>query len=51
MIFKSLAKGSQQYEWLKRELNSREFRKAKYKIVLMHESQEPERHHQLAREQ
>lgn len=38
MIFKSLAKGSQQYEWLKRELNSREFRKAKYKIVLMHES-------------
>ncbi|WP_318729952.1 metallophosphoesterase family protein [Roseofilum sp. Guam] len=35
-IFEPIAPGSPQYEWLKAELNSPEFQKAKYKIVMFH---------------
>lgn len=35
-IFESIAKGSQQYNWLEAELNSLEFQKAKYKVVMFH---------------
>lgn len=35
-IFEDLAAGSEQYEWLKAELESEAFKNAKYKVVLMH---------------
>ena len=35
-IFDSIQKGSRQYNWLERELNSQEFHQAKYKIVMFH---------------
>lgn len=35
-IFEPIAKGSPQYQWLERELNSPEFKQAKYKIVMFH---------------
>lgn len=35
-IFEPIAKGSAQYAWLVQELNSPEFRQAKYKVVMMH---------------
>jgi hypothetical protein len=36
-IFDDLSVGSQQHEWLRQELNSAEFRDAKYTVVMMHE--------------
>lgn len=36
-IFEPIAKGSAQYSWLVQELNSPEFRQAKYKVVMMHD--------------
>lgn len=36
MIFESIEPGSLQYEWLKKELASEDFRQAKYKIVMLH---------------
>lgn len=35
-IFEPIAKGSEQYNWLAKELNSLEFKQAKYKIVMFH---------------
>jgi hypothetical protein len=35
-IFEPIAKGSTQYKWLATELNSPQFRQAKYKIVMFH---------------
>lgn len=35
-IFEPIVKGSTQYNWLKAELNSREFKQAKYKVVMFH---------------
>jgi hypothetical protein len=35
-IFEPIAKGSPQYNWLEKELNSREFQQANYKIVMFH---------------
>ncbi len=35
-IFEPVAKGSVQYNWLEKELNSRDFQQAKYKIVMLH---------------
>ncbi|MBD2741940.1 metallophosphoesterase [Coleofasciculus sp. FACHB-1120] len=35
-IFEPIAKGSEQYTWLERELNSPEFKQAKYKVVMFH---------------
>ncbi|MCP2730394.1 purple acid phosphatase family protein [Limnofasciculus baicalensis] len=35
-IFEPIKKGSRQYNWLERELNSPEFQEAKYKIVMFH---------------
>lgn len=35
-IFESISKGSIQYQWLEKELNSTEFKQAKYKIVMFH---------------
>ncbi|MDJ1176439.1 metallophosphoesterase [Roseofilum sp. BLCC_M114] len=35
-IFEPITLGSPQYEWLKEELNSPEFQRAKYKIVMFH---------------
>lgn len=35
-IFESIQPGSEQYQWLQQELNSPEFRQAKYKIVMFH---------------
>ena len=35
-IFEPIAKGSPQYRWLERELQSEEFEQAKYKIVMFH---------------
>ncbi|GFE70328.1 metallophosphoesterase [Chroococcus sp. FPU101] len=35
-IFESISKGSVQYQWLEKELNSTEFKCAKYKIVMFH---------------
>ena len=37
-IFEDLQKGSAQYEWLTDQLKSPEFRKSKYKIVMMHQA-------------
>jgi hypothetical protein len=36
LIFEPIAKGSKQYNWLVQELNSPEFKQAKYKIVMFH---------------
>ncbi|MGY2066288.1 metallophosphoesterase family protein [Blastococcus sp. SYSU DS0619] len=36
-VYEGLEKGSEQYEWLARELRSPEFRKARYTVVMMHE--------------
>ncbi|MEH2437656.1 MAG: metallophosphoesterase [Nostoc sp.] len=36
VIYEPIAKGSQQYNWLEAELNSPEFQKAKYKVVMFH---------------
>ncbi|HLO84036.1 MAG TPA: metallophosphoesterase family protein [Nostocaceae cyanobacterium] len=36
IIFEPIYQGSQQYNWLKAELDSPEFRQAKYKIVMFH---------------
>ncbi|NEO72674.1 MAG: metallophosphoesterase, partial [Moorea sp. SIO3H5] len=35
-IFEAVSKGSPQYQWLQAELNSTEFKQAKYKIVMLH---------------
>ncbi|AFZ25734.1 Calcineurin-like phosphoesterase [Cylindrospermum stagnale PCC 7417] len=35
-IFEPISEGSQQYNWLKAELNSPEFKQAKYKVVMFH---------------
>lgn len=35
-IFEPVAKGSTQYRWLEKELNSADFKQAKYKIVMFH---------------
>ena len=35
-IFEPIAKGSTQYQWLEKELESQEFQQAKYKIVMLH---------------
>jgi Calcineurin-like phosphoesterase len=35
-IFEPIAKGSDQYQWLQAELNSSQFKQAKYKIVMFH---------------
>ncbi len=35
-IFEPIAKGSTQYLWLEEELNSPEFKQAKYKVVMLH---------------
>ncbi len=36
IIYEPIAKGSKQYNWLKAELNSPEFKQAKYKVVMFH---------------
>jgi hypothetical protein len=36
VIFEPIAKGSKQYNWLAQELNSSEFKQAKYKVVMFH---------------
>ncbi len=36
VIFEPIAKGSKQYNWLEQELNSSEFKQAKYKVVMFH---------------
>ncbi|WP_242037826.1 metallophosphoesterase [Tolypothrix sp. FACHB-123] len=36
LIYEAIAKGSQQYNWLAAELNSDEFKQAKYKVVMFH---------------
>lgn len=36
VIFEAIARGSLQYNWLVQELNSPEFKQAKYKIVMLH---------------
>ena len=35
-IFEPIKKGSTQYQWLEAELNSLEFKQAKYKVVMLH---------------
>jgi hypothetical protein len=35
-IFEPITKGSEQYSWLETELNSLEFKQAKYKVVMLH---------------
>ena len=35
-IFEEIAPGSTQYSWLEQELNSPQFRRAKYKVVMLH---------------
>ncbi|MBD2434318.1 MULTISPECIES: purple acid phosphatase family protein [Fischerella] len=35
-IYEPIAKGSPQYNWLVQELNSPEFKQAKYKVVMLH---------------
>lgn len=35
-IFEPIAQGSSQYQWLEKELSSREFQEAKYKVVMFH---------------
>ncbi|WP_223280171.1 purple acid phosphatase family protein [Nostoc sp. PA-18-2419] len=36
VIYEPIAKGSKQYNWLKAELNSPEFKQAKHKVVMFH---------------
>ncbi|WP_414543421.1 metallophosphoesterase family protein [Nostoc sp. CCY0012] len=36
LIFEPIAQGTQQYNWLTAELNSPEFKQAKYKVVMFH---------------
>jgi Calcineurin-like phosphoesterase len=36
IIYEPIAKGSTQYNWLEKELNSSEFQQAKYKVVMLH---------------
>lgn len=36
-LFEDLGVGSSQYEWLRREVNSTEFRQAGYRVVMLHE--------------
>ncbi|BAY23165.1 metallophosphoesterase [Calothrix sp. NIES-2100] len=36
LIYEPINKGSQQYNWLEQELNSDEFKEAKYKVVMFH---------------
>lgn len=36
LIFEPIAKGSTQYNWLVKELNSPEFKDAKYKVAMLH---------------
>ncbi|HEY9799691.1 MAG TPA: metallophosphoesterase family protein [Leptolyngbyaceae cyanobacterium] len=36
LIYEPIAKGSTQYNWLEKELNSSEFQQAKYKVVMFH---------------
>jgi hypothetical protein len=36
LIYEPIAKGSTQYNWLEKELNSPEFQQAKYKVVMFH---------------
>jgi Calcineurin-like phosphoesterase len=36
IIYEPIAKGSAQYNWLEKELNSLEFQQAKYKVVMLH---------------
>ena len=36
IIYEPIFAGSQQYNWLKQELNSQEFQAAKYKVVMFH---------------
>jgi Calcineurin-like phosphoesterase len=36
LIYEPVFEGSQQYNWLKQELNSSEFEQAKYKVVMFH---------------
>ncbi|MDZ8050160.1 MAG: metallophosphoesterase [Aulosira sp. ZfuVER01] len=36
LIYEPITKGSQQYNWLEKELNSDEFKQAKYKVVMFH---------------
>ncbi|MBD2162816.1 metallophosphoesterase family protein [Calothrix membranacea FACHB-236] len=36
LIYEPIAKGSDQYNWLEAELNSNEFKQAKYKVVMFH---------------
>jgi len=36
LIYEPIAKGSKQYNWLEAELNSLEFKQAKYKVVMFH---------------
>jgi len=36
IIYEPIAKGSKQYNWLETELNSPEFKQAKYKVVMFH---------------
>ncbi len=36
LIYQPIAKGSKQYNWLDAELNSPEFKQAKYKVVMFH---------------
>jgi hypothetical protein len=36
IIYEPIFAGSQQYNWLKQELNSQEFQQAKYKVVMFH---------------
>jgi Calcineurin-like phosphoesterase len=35
-IYEAIAKGSKQYNWLVQELNSPEFKQAKYKVIMLH---------------
>ncbi|MEC4985928.1 MAG: metallophosphoesterase [Oscillatoria sp. PMC 1068.18] len=35
-IFEPIVKGSEQYSWLEKEINSPEFQQAKYKVVMFH---------------
>ncbi|MGG6293071.1 metallophosphoesterase family protein [Leptolyngbya sp. AN02str] len=36
LLFEAIAQGSPQYNWLKQELSSPEFRLARYKVVMLH---------------
>lgn len=36
IIYEPIAKGSKQYNWLEAEINSPEFKQAKYKVVMFH---------------